>query len=120
MGADKDVRVKEKTALVFFALLGTILTVIGLWRFEVTQITSISLQDRILVGFFPILVLGLFLRSRLIKLQSKATGKACSMLDLTLAEIPNPNLAKQFRIINTVMWLYAAIVVLMQAGLIGG
>ena len=120
MAADKDVRAKEKRALVFFGLLGTILTVIGLWRFEVTQIASISLHDWILLGFWPVFGVSLFLRSKLIRLQSKATGNACSMLDLDLAEIPNRNLVRQFRIVNAMMWSYATIIIVMQAGLIVG
>jgi hypothetical protein len=120
MGADKAIRVGEKRALVFFAVLGTTLTVIGLWQFEVPQIASVSLRDWVLIGFFPIFVLSLFLRSRLIRLQSTTTGKACSVLDLNLAEIPDRRLVRKFRVVNTAMWLYAAMIILVQTGLIVG
>lgn len=120
MAVDKGVRVKEKRALLFFAFLGTTLTVIGLWQFEVTQLTRVSPRDWVLVGFFPVFVLGLFLRSKLIKLQSRTTGRARSMLDLNLADVPDRKLVRQFLIVNTMVWLYAAVIILVQVGLVAG
>lgn len=97
MATDTAIR-KKRSPLIFFTTVGAILTIVGLWRVEKIQIRIISFHDWMLVGFFPIFLLSLSLRTRRVKKQPQATGKQISLPELDLDAIPDPNLVGLFKI----------------------
>lgn len=120
MATDTEIRKNESRALIFFAAVGAILMIVGLWRVEKIQIGIISFHDWMLVGLFPIFILSLSLRTRRVKKQSQATGKRISLPELDLDAIPDPNLVGLFKSTNYVMWLYVTAIVATQVLRVSG
>jgi hypothetical protein len=114
MATDTAIRKNERSPLIFFTALGAILTIVELWRVEKIQIRIISFHDWMLVGFFPIFLLSLSLRTRRVKKQPQATEKQISLPELDLDAMPDPNLVGLFKITNYVMWFYVAEIVVMH------
>lgn len=114
MAADEYCRTHEKNALRFLVVVGVALTAIGAWGFEIDHFRRVSFHDWILVGFFPIILLYLRLRSKLVKRQSEVQGRDLSLVELELDAITDKGLVKQFRILSAIMWGYAALVLIVN------
>ena len=110
MATDDYCKTHEKNALRFLVVLGSVLTVVGVWGFEVDSIRQVSLQDWALVGFFPIVLLYLRLKAKLVKKQSEVQGRDLSLVELDLDAVPEKDLVRQFRNMSAVMWSYAVLV----------
>ena len=109
MATDDYCKTHEKNALRFLVVLGSVLTVVGVWGF-VDSIRQVSLQDWALVGFFPIVLLYLRLKAKLVKKQSEVQGRDLSLVELDLDAVPEKDLVRQFRNMSAVMWSYAVLV----------
>lgn len=112
MATDDYCRTHEKHALRFLMALGVTLTAIGMWNFEIDHLHQVSFHDWILAGFFPITLLYLRLKSKLIKQQAEDQGRDLSLVELDLKKVTDKRLIKQFRIVNSIMWGYAAVVLI--------
>lgn len=114
MATDDYCRTHEKNALRFLVVVGVALTAIGVWGFEIDHVRQVSFHDWILIGFFPIILLYLRLKAKLVKKQSEAQGRDLSLVALDLDAITDKGLVKQFRILSAIMWGYAALVVIVH------
>lgn len=114
MATDDYCKTHERNALRFLVVVGVALTAIGLWGFEIDHFRQVSFRDWILVGFFPIILLYLRLKAKLVKKQSEVQGRDLSLVELELDAIPDMGLVKQFRRLSAIMWGYAALVLVVH------
>ncbi len=109
MATDDKVRRTERRSLVVLAAFGATFSIIGIWNFEIHQLLNVPFTDWMLMGFFPIFILYLTTRRRLVKAQSKSLERECSIFELSIKDIPDKGLVMRYHVINKVMWGYAVI-----------
>ena len=114
MAADDYCKIHEKRALQILVVLGVVLTVVGVWVFEVDSIRQVSFKDCALIGFFPIILLYLRLKAKLVKKQSEAQGRDLSVVELELDTVPETSLVRKVRVVGAFMWGYAALVLVVH------
>ena len=110
MAMDDYCRKSEKNALRFLMLAGVALTAIGVWELETDRLREVSFHDWALLGFLPIFLLHLRLKSNLVKKQSWVRGRQLSLFELKLDAIPEKRLVTRLRILSAFMWVYAVAV----------
>lgn len=114
MLSDEHCRKNEKRAIEFLFLMGVILTGIGIWTFEFSQVLDISLKSLVSICLFLAVMARLKLMTKLIKLQSEAQGRSYTFFELNLTEIPETPLISRYKKINAIMWLFFIAVVILQ------
>jgi hypothetical protein len=114
MLTDEHCRKNEKSALEFLCLIGVILTGIGVWTFEFSQVLDISLKSLVSICLFLAVMARLTLMTKLIKLQSDAQGRNCTLVELNLTEIPETPLISRYKKVNAIMWFFFIAVVILQ------
>lgn len=115
MLTDEHCRKNEKSALEFLCLIGVILTGVGVWTFEFSQVLDTSLTSWVSICLFLVVMTRLKLMSKLIKLQSKAQGRNCTFVEFNLTEIPETPLISVYKKVSAIMWLIFIAVVILQA-----
>ncbi len=115
MAADDKLRRTERRSLFILSVFGATFSIIGIWNFDLHQLSNVSFTDWVLIGFFPIFILDLATRRRLAKAQTKSLERECSIFELSIREIPDKGLVTRYHIINKVMWGYAVIVLVALA-----
>ena len=106
---DDYCRKHEKRALRFLIVVGTVLTAVGLWRFEAGDLSELTLRDWRLFGFYVIYLVYLRSKGNLFKKQSEVQGRNVSPFELQLEAIPDKSLVRRFRTVRAIMWGYIAL-----------
>lgn len=114
MLTDDHCRKNEKRAFKFFCLIGVTLTGIGVWTFEYSQVLDTSLTSLVSICLFLAVMARLKLMTKLIKLQSDAQGRSCTLVELNLTEIPETPLISMYKKVNVIMWFFFIAVVILQ------
>lgn len=109
MATDHHCKTNEKRSLRFLSALAVASTAIAIWTFQPNQLRAVPLQDWALLGLLPFILINLKYRSQLIKLQSEAVGRTCTIPELNLSKIPDSGIVKKFKIFNAVTWVFIAI-----------
>lgn len=112
MAADKYCQAHEARTLRFLAGTASILTLVGVWSFEVADFKSVSLSDWLMLGFFPIFLLHLRLKTQLAKLQSDDQGHTTALSALDLDVISARALVKKFQWVRAIMWGWVVVALL--------
>ena len=97
MATDEYCRVNEARTLRFLVGTGIVLILVGVWSFEVTAFDRVSLSDWLMVGFFPIFLVYLRLKTQLTKLQAQHQGRVTSLSELDLDVISESHWSESFR-----------------------
>ena len=79
------------------------------WTNYIFASTNVSFKDWALLIFFPIILIYLVFKSRLVKMQSRSLDQEISLAELDLTQVQDSNLVNKFKIIRTIMWVYAIV-----------
>lgn len=109
MASDDYCRTREINALRFFSGVGVILTLVGLWNFELHDVRQVSVSDWLLVGLFPILLVYLWLKTKLSQFQATGDKDSPPPEGSYSTGIPERGLVKRLRIVRLLMWAWAAV-----------
>jgi len=112
MATDNHCQKNEKNSIYILLLVGTTCLAIGFFTFEFKQISQISVKDWTLLGFLPITLLYLKIKSKLVEIQSEIIGKKSSLLELNLELIEDTVLIKKFKLISKTLWSYVALILI--------
>jgi hypothetical protein len=114
MATDEYCRVNEARTLRFLVGTGIVLILVGVWSFEVTDFDRVSLSDWLMVGFFPIFLVYLRLKTQLTKLQAQHQGRVTSLSELDLDVISERPLVRKFQRVRVIMWGWAVVALLVH------
>lgn len=114
MATDEYCRVNETRTLRFLVSTGIVLMLVGVWSFEVTDFDRVSLSDWLMVGFFPIFLVYLRLKTQLTKLQAQHQGRVTFLSELDLDVISERPLVRKFQRVRVIMWGWAVVALLVH------
>ena len=115
MATDEYCRVNETRTLRFLVGTGIVLMLVGVWSFEVTDFDRVSFSDWLMVGFFPIFLVYLWLKTLLAKLQAQHQGRITPLSELDLDVISERRpLARWFQRVRVIMWGWAVVALLVH------
>lgn len=106
-------RINEKRALKFFVIVGSIFTVIGIWKFKLNDFWNVDYKTWALLGALPIIAYYLVIKERMQVIQSEVTGKKCTLLNVKLKYITDKNLIKKYKIVKYIGIFYIAFIVVL-------
>ncbi|ULG70317.1 hypothetical protein [Marinobacterium sediminicola] len=112
MATDDHCRAKEIRIFRFLVGTGIAVTLVGVWSFDLADFEMISLSDWMLLGFFPIFLIYLRLKTQLVKLQSQYQGRAISLSELDLAAVSERSLVRKFQRVRVMMGVWAFVTLL--------
>jgi hypothetical protein len=87
---------------------------VGVWSFEVTDFDRVSFSDWLMVGFFPIFLVYLRLKTLLAKLQAQPQGRITPLSELDLDVISERPLVRKFQRVRVIMWGWAVVALLVH------
>lgn len=114
MATDDYCRTHETKALRFFIGIGLIVTLVGAWSLELSDIQRVPFSDWLLIGLFPIVLVHLRLKTQLAKLPSHDQVFTTFRADLNLSETSERDLVKKFRLVSAIMWGWVGITLIAQ------
>jgi Ca2+/Na+ antiporter len=114
MATDEYCRVNEARTLRFLVGTGIVLMLVGVWSFEVTDFDRVSFSDWLMVGFFPIFLVYLRLKTQLTKSQAQHQGRVTPPSELDLDVISERSLVRNFQRVRVIMWVWAVVALLVH------
>ena len=114
MATDEYYRVNEARTLRFLVGTGIVLMLVGVWSFEVTDFDRVSLSDWLMVGFFPIFLVYLRLKTQLTKLQAQHQGHITPLSEFDPDMISERPLVRKFLRVRVIMWGWAVVALLVH------